>query len=46
MPLDTLKRGLTLPELLDYKESLEVMQLLSDAAQKDAEREAKANSGK
>jgi|TARA_R110000851_G_scaffold74984_5_gene165302 hypothetical protein len=46
MTLPQLKKELTLPEFLDYKESLEAMQMLSDAVQKDADSSAKAQQGK
>lgn len=44
MSLLELKRGLTLPELLDYSESLDAMQMLEEAARKDADRQQKAQS--
>jgi hypothetical protein len=35
---------MTLPELLDYKESLDVVYMMTEASHKDAEREAKIKS--
>tara|TARA_Y100000310_G_scaffold74348_1_gene70502 strand:- start:30783 stop:30974 length:192 start_codon:yes stop_codon:yes gene_type:complete len=41
MDLPTLKYKMTLPELLDYQESLEMMGILQEARDKDTEREMK-----
>lgn len=47
MDLPTLKHGMSLPELLDYQESLEMMGMIEDARYKDHEREMKqANQSK
>jgi hypothetical protein len=37
MDITTLKRDMSLPELLDYQEALDVAQLLEEAAHKDSE---------
>jgi hypothetical protein len=37
MDITTLKRNMSLPELLDYQEALDVAQLLEEAAHKDSE---------
>jgi hypothetical protein len=39
MDLHTIKRKMSLPELLDYRESLEMMCMLDEARHKDHERE-------
>lgn len=41
MDLPTLKHDMSLPELLDYQESLEMMGMIEEARHKDQEREMK-----
>lgn len=38
--------SMTIPKILDYQESLEAMSLLKEAAQQDAEHEARLNTPK